>query len=41
MDARWWSVKRVTFANRVHIIVCILKDWKVTVVGIECDSATF
>ena len=24
-----------------HIIVSLLKAWKVTVVGIECDNATF
>ena len=29
------------FANCTHIIVSLLKAWKVTVVGIECDGATF
>ena len=30
-----------TFANCTHIIVSLLKAGKVTVVGIECDDATF
>ena len=29
------------FANCTHIIVSILKAWKVTVVGIQCDGAAF
>ena len=30
-----------TFANCTHIIVSLLKAWKVTVVWIECDDAVF
>ena len=43
MDARRWPIReeRVTFANCINIIVSLLKVWKVTVVGIECDDATF
>ena len=30
-----------TFANCTHAIVSLLKAWKVTVVWIECDDASF
>ena len=33
--------KNVCYANCTHIMVSLLKAWKVTVVGIECDVATF
>ena len=29
------------FVNCTHIIVSLLKAWKVTMVGIECDDAAF
>ena len=29
------------FANGTHIIVSLLKAWKVTVVGIKCDDPSF
>ena len=32
---------RGMFANCTHIIVTLLKAWQVTMVGIECDDATF
>ena len=30
--------QRGMFANCAHIIVSLLKDWKVPVSGIECDN---
>ena len=42
MDARWWPIRDDhIFVNCTHIVVSLLKAWKVTVVGIECDDATF
>ena len=32
---------RGTFANCTHIIMSVLRAWKVTVEGIECDEAAF
>ena len=32
---------RGMFANDTHIIVSLLNVWKVNMVGIECDDATF
>ena len=29
------------FAKSTHIMVSLLKAWKLTVVGIECDDAAF
>ena len=33
--------KNVCYANCTHIMVSILKAWKVTLVGIECNGASF
>ena len=33
--------KNVCYANCTHTMVNLLKSWKVTVVGIECDIAAF
>ena len=35
----WTLGDGVTFANDTHYIVCILKAWKVTVLGIDCSDA--
>ena len=41
-DARWGPIgKNVCYANYTHIMVSLLKAWKVTVVGIECNGAAF
>ena len=34
-------VREQTLANCTHIMVSLLKAWKLTVVGIECDDAAF
>ena len=38
MDARQWPVREERL-HCTHIIVSLLKAWKVTMVGIECDDA--
>ena len=44
MDARWWPVALDVREERLltaHIFVSLLKAWKVTVEGIECDDTAF
>ena len=38
-DARRWPVREERLANCTHVIVSLLKAWKVTVVWIGCDDA--
>ena len=40
VDARQWPVREECLLT-VHTFVSLLKAWKVTVVGIECDDAAF
>ena len=43
MTARQWPIREehllTAFANCTHIIVSLLKAWKVIMVVIECDAA--
>ena len=40
MDARWWPIREECLLNG-HSLLSFLKTWKVTMVGIECEDATF